>query len=730
MRGFSVWLGVGLAAAGAFVRPDAIAAEPPEDFSTYSPRFEAVRIRDDEAPEIDGDFSDPAWSKAAIIDEFYLVEPEEGGIPSEPTRVYVMYDEKTLYVGVYNYDREPDKIVSQLLARDSPMQNEDSVRIMIDSFGTRRDGYFFATNANGARVDGLIENNSLLRPEWNTIWTVKSKIVADGWIAEFAIPFQSISFDSALDEWGFQILRVIKRKNEEIRWSNIDRTRDRIDLTNRGIMTGVSGVKSGIGLEAQLFVTGAGSYDWELDETDFELDPSANIFYKITPSLTGSLTFNTDFSDAPLDDRQVNTGRFSLFFPETRDFFLQDAAVFEFGGRLFQEEPNGLPFFSRKIGFVNGVPTDIVAGAKLSGKAGPASVGAIAARTGAAGGFDGQYLTAGRASIPLLGESKAGVVFTHGDPTGAETNTVGGLDFQYKNTSRWPGTLFADFAYIRSFSGGENDHMAGADIAYRSSRWNWTGRFENIGEDYDPRLGFINRTGVRRYKANFWRAYRPENSFIRLAETGVYANTITDLDDEVEDRFFGGWIFAMTEAGDEAFAEVERGYLDIRAPFDIAGVVTVPVGEYRFTQYELNVGLSDGRMVGGRGEVRWGGIFDGDFLETEFSVSLRPSKHFTLFAGHEFAKFSLPSGEVDIHVGILGATIAFTPSMFLKTDIQYDNISENLTYFSRFTWEPTPEREIFVSFGHAATIERDNFPESFRAQGSSLALRLGNTLRF
>jgi hypothetical protein len=725
LRGFRCLAGAACALAAA----SAVAQEP-KDFAAYSPRFEAIRIEAGEAPKIDGDLSDPAWSKAAVITEFYQVEPEEGRAPTQPTRALVMYDEKRLYVGVYNYDNEPDKIVRKLMARDSRLQDEDAVRIMIDSFGTFRDGYFFATNANGARVDALIENNSLLRPEWNTIWTVKARVVADGWIAEFSIPFQSISFDASLEDWGFQILRTIRRSNEEIRWSNIDRSRDRIDLTNRGSMSGVEDVQSGIGLEAQLFVTGAAAYDWELDDVDVNLDPSANFFYKITPALTGSLTFNTDFSDAPLDARQVNTGRFSLFFPETRDFFLQDASVFEFGGRVFSDEPNGLPFFSRRIGIVNGRPVDIIAGAKLSGKLGPANVGAIATRTGQAGTIDGQYLTAGRASIPVLAESKAGIVFTHGDPAGAETNTVGGVDFQYKNSSRWPGTLFADFAYVQSLGGGDDGYMAAADVAYRSTRWNWTGRFEHIGEDYNPRLGFVNRTDVRRYRANFFRAYRPENSFIRVAETGTYVNIVTDLDDEVEDRAFGGWVFVGTDAGDETFIEVERTFLDIRDPFDIAGIVPVPVGEYRFTQYEINVGFSQARLIGGRAEVRWGDIFGGDYLEVESSVSFKPGRHFTLGAGHEFTQFSLPTGTVDIHVGRVDATIAFSPSMFLRTDIQYDNISENLTWFSRFTWEPTPEREIFVSFGHTAIIERDNFPESFRAQGTNVALRLGNTVRF
>lgn len=408
------------------------------DFTRYTPRVTAVRIERDSAPVIDGDLSDAVWVRAEPIDKFYQVEPVEGATPSQPTRAYILYDEKNLYIGIYAYDSEPESIRRSQMQRDPALQDDDGLRIMIDPFGSFRDSYFFGVNPNGARSDALVENNNNFRDEWNTIWRAKAQVVEDGWIAEFAIPFQSISFDRSLDEWNFQIIRTVRRNNEEIRWSNIDQNRNRIDLTNPGRLAGIRDVESGVGLEVQTFVTGAGAYDWETDSTDFSFDPSGNVFYKLTPSLTGSLTVNTDFSDTSLDARQVNTGRFSLFFPETRDFFLQDAAVFEFGGRIFNNGPvNGLPFFSRNIGIVNGQPVDIVAGAKLSGKAGPANVGLISARTGSADaiGVDGQFLSAARLSVPVLSESKVGVVFTNGDPTGDVNSSVAGADFQYKKSN-------------------------------------------------------------------------------------------------------------------------------------------------------------------------------------------------------------------------------------------------------------------------------------------------------
>ncbi len=703
----------------------------PRSFETYIPRVEATRLSTDEAPIIDGDISDAVWRKAAVIDEFYQVEPIDGGTPSQPTRVYVAYDERHLYVAVHAFDDEPDQIRRSQLQRDPGLSDDDGFRILIDSYGTFRDSFFFGINPNGARLDALTENGSDFRGEWNVIWRADARVVVDGWTAEFAIPFQSFSFDPRLDDWNLQFIRTIRRNNEEIRWSNIDQNRDRIDLTNPGRLGGIENVTSGKGLEAQLFLTGAGAYDWEADDTDFSLDPSANIFYKITPSLTGSLTLNTDFSDAPLDSRQVNTGRFSLFFPETRDFFLQDAAVFEFGGRAFNST-NGLPFFSRNIGIVRGAPVDIVAGAKLSGKVGPVSIGAISARTGAADalGIDGQYLSSARISIPVLRESKAGIVFSNGDPTGENNNTVAGADFQYKRSNLFgDGVLFADFAYIRSFDDGVGDDMKATEIAYRSQTWNATLRMREIGEHYAPRLGFVNRKGIRRYNPNMFRIFRPENSFIRRAEIGAWTNIITNLNDERLDHYSGTYIEAENDPGDYARIGYERGFVDIREPFSIAGVVPVPVGQYRWNQYSARIETTSARVLGVELSANWGGVYGGDILELGTEISFRPSKHFEIEAEHEYIEFDLPMGEVGIHIASIESTIAFTPDMFINTEIQYDNISEGFTFFSRFSWEPQPHQEVFLSFGHSAIIESEDFPRDFVSQGSSLALRLGHTFR-
>lgn len=702
------------------------------DFETYRPRVNAVRISEDEAPVIDGDLSDPIWQRAERIDEFYQVEPINGATPNQITHAYILYDRKTLYVGIYAYDTEPELIRRSQLQRDLRLRDDDGVRVLIDPFGTFRNGFIFGVNPNGARADGLTQNNNQFLGEWDGIWRANAKVVDDGWMIEYAIPFQTISFDSSLEDWNFQIIRVVRRTNEEIRWSNIDQNRGRIDLTNPGSLSGLEDISSGIGLEVQAFLAGATSYDWETEDVDFEFNPSGNAFYKITPSLTGSLTVNTDFSDAPLDARQVNTGRFSLFFPETRDFFLQDVSVFEFGGRTFRDFNNGLPFFSRNIGIVNGSPVDIVAGAKLSGKAGPASVGLISARTGAADALniDGQYLSSARISIPVLAESKAGIVFSNGDPTGETDNTVAGADFQFQRSNVFgQGTLFADLSYVRSFTDGVQDDLAAGEIAYRSQKWNGTFTVRDIGENYSPELGFVNRTGFRRYRQNAFRRFRPASGFIRRYEFGSFSNMVTDQDDIRTDHVYGAWTEWLSNDGDEFGVTYRRAYEEIRQPFSIAGIVPVNPGIYRWEQYRAFFETTSARTFGVGVEVNWGGIYDGETTQIESSISFRPSRYFELSAEHEYLDFDLPTGEIGVHIASVNSTVAFTPNMAINTEIQYDNISETFTFFSRFRWEPVPEREIFISLGHTALIERETFPGEFVSRGSNFGVRLGHIFR-
>jgi hypothetical protein len=416
---------------------------------------EAARIEASQAPLIDGDLSDIAWANAGIADGFRQERPDVGEAATERTVVRILFDENNIYFGIYAYDSDAAAIAVRAMSRDGDMATSDNLRVMLDPGATRRNGYSFQISASGGRRDGLLQNNTDVLYEWNAIWEARAQVRDDGWVAEMSIPFRSMSYDPGQNVWGFDVNRTIRHKNEVDAWSGYNPVLGFSDLSLAGNMTGISDIERGLGLDVQVYGTTNLRHVAPGNEgTDLSGTAGGNIYYKLTPALTGTLTFNPDFSDSPLDARQVNTTRFSLFFDETRDFFLQDAAAFEFGGYNFiNNSNNARPFFSRNIGLVSGRPVSILGGGKLSGEYAGFGIGALSVVTADQGTAPQQVLSTVRVTRPLFAESKFGMIVTNGDPTGETNNTVLGADIQYRN-SDFLGVMVAqaDLFYERSFS--------------------------------------------------------------------------------------------------------------------------------------------------------------------------------------------------------------------------------------------------------------------------------------
>lgn len=702
----------------------------PSDFSVYQPAINAPRIESDATPTIDGDLSDPEWAQAIVIDEFYQVEPTLGATPGQRTVIRLMYDARALYIAIQAYDDEPERIVANVMRRDGPVWNDDSVRVLLDTYNTRREAFFFQINPLGARFDALLEGPDRAASEWDTIWTAQSRIVEDGWVSEIRIPFQSISVDASAESWGLQFTRRIGRSNEQIRWSNIDQSRSTNDMSFAGRISGVRDIDNGRGLDVQAFGISRWTRNWEAPrEDDFKFEASGNAYYKITPSLTGTLTLNTDFSDTPLDSRQVNTSRFSLFFPETRDFFLQDQQIFAFGGRGLSNDVNGRPFFSRRIGIVNGAPVDILAGAKLSGSLGRYNLGALTTRTRSTELLDPQQLSTVRVSAEVGAESRIGAVLVNGDPTGDTENTVLGVDYQFRNSNVFGGNqLIIDAYALKSISSedSDEDESYGLEIAYPNDRFSGSFRFKQIGENFDPKLGFVNRAGIRSYNGNFRKRWRPQDSFIRHINLGTWYNFVTDLGNELESRTNGVWLGGVGQVGDELFLNLWNSFELIREPFTLPNDVVVPAGEYTWTRGSIFSNTAGNRRASLRFEFVCCDWFDGVRRDYRMEANFRPIRYFDLSISHDISDISLPTGDVTIHINSINANVNVTPNMNFSSEIQYDNISEGLTYFGRFRWEFRPETEIFVSLSHGAVTDF----ESFRSIQSSSVIRIGNTFRF
>ena len=719
------------------------AEEAPIDFVHYEPTAEIARIAGSEAPEIDGDISDPVWSKATRIDKFYQTEPVQGAEPSEITVVYIAYDENNLYFAFDCRDSQPAQILATVMQRDRELWQDDNIRIYLDPYDSARDAMAFLVNSLGTQMDLLIENNSNFYPEWDTIWYVDARRTDDGWTAEMAIPFRSISFDPGIDEWGFEIMRQIRHKNETVRWSQIDQFLPPWNVSEIGSITGIRDTNRGLGLDVQAFGKLKYERDWMQRPRDDSFTPevSGNIFYKITPSLTGTLTLNTDFSDSPLDERQVNTGRFSLFFPETRDFFLQDRTIFEFGGRAMtppNTNINGLPFFTRKIGIVNDEILDLVAGGKISGRIGNLNVGALGVRMDNSDNIDAETLSVARLSADILDDSRIGAILTHGDPDGSGNNTLAGVDFQYQNNNIFNrGRFLADFFYQRSFSddvhgpsGGKDDDMFGFFLGYPNDLLRWFISGKEIGNGFEPALGFVNRRNIRDYNGDYVKRKRFQGGWVQWWEGGVIGNVVTDLDNEVESHKLTLVTALRNQIGDEFKVKASNLREVINQPFLIAGELSVSVGDYHFNQIDVSLISSRSRKVIAFLGVTCCRFYDGDYLGLDNQLEFRLSKYLRLTAKHNMEKFDLPSGKLTVHIGSLDGSINFTPDMQVDTQMQYDNISERFSFSARYRWFPRPETEVFIAVGQTADMRSNDFPSHFDPDQTQFTVRLGHTFRY
>ena len=666
-------------------------SESPPPFKRRT--IQAVRIETGDAPVIDADLSDAAWERAAVIDEFTQRSPNPYEPATERTVVRVLYDADNLYFGFYNYDSAPDQIVVRNKQRDGNVWTSDSVMIYLDPGQSRRNAYNFEIGASGGRTDQLELNNTEELREWNTIFEARARIVSDGWVAEFAIPFKSLSYEATQTTWGFDVARRIFHKNERVHWSGFNPALDFTDVSQSGDLVGIENVSQGIGLDVQVHGAPRLRHDWRRGDDDgLSMTAGGNAFYKVTPALTNTLTINPDFSDAPLDIRQVNTTRFSLFTPETRDFFLQDVAAFEFGGRSFGRNSadrvsnNGRPFFSRNIGLVQGRQISLPVGNKLSGQFGGFDVGAFSVLTDRpSADKDGQILSVARVTHPVLAESKVGFVFTNGDPTGLTDNTVAGADFQYRNSNLFGNkVLQADMLFMKSFSSAAgNDDSAALSLNFPNEPWSGDFLFKQIGADFTPALGFVNRTAMRQYVGTIARLTRYRNAYLNTVQFGANVEFVTDLQNVLESRANDVFVTARSRIGDSATLRVIDSFENVPAPFFLPKSVPVFAGTYRWTTVNVGVRTFNGRLLTLQADVTCCRFYDGDAVATRVTLILRPSTLFEISIGHQANAIDLPTGAVDIHLATTDAVVNLTPDMQVALQAQYDNISENVAHNSR-----------------------------------------------
>lgn len=676
-------------------------------------RYRAVATRTDTPPEIDGVIGEAEWGAAEAFDDFTQVNPREGDPVTERTEVRILYDDDFLYIAVNCFDSEPEKIRTTVKARDGEFSFDDFLSISIDSYDSKRNGFLFETNPLGARRDALIENNRDLAFDWDGIWYAAGTTDERGWHVELAIPFKTLSFKADAERWGFNIQRIIRRKLETVRWASPLQVRGLNQVSAAGDLVGISGIDQGIGLDLKPFGVFSFENDEDSGEQSTEFDAGLDLFYRVTPQLNFALTVNTDFAETEVDDRRVNLTRFPLFFPEKRDFFLQDTDVFRFGGI----GRNPLPYFSRRIGISpEGNPLDIFYGARLSGRIGDANVGILNVQVDEGDGIEAKNLTVGRVAFNVLEESTVGFITTVGDPQTNGENFLVGADFNYRNSRDFGSDVLEAHGFVlqteTSDAGGDSSAFGGS-VRYNSDDFQWNTFFTHIGPEHNPALGFSPRRGIREYIANTRKRWRPEG--IRRVDLSVNGSIITDTRDALEtvDLTPAGFELEL-ESGDVVGGEVRWEREVLSDPFEIADGVVIGTGRYDYVSGRAYAQTNTARQLRGRLEGRFGEFFDGHRVDTIARVEWRPNATVGSTVEYEQNEVDLPGGDFIARIVRIRGDLAFSTDLTTSVNLQWDNVSDQAGLNARMRWIIEPGSELILVFNQGARTvdERVEFTTS------------------
>jgi hypothetical protein len=700
---------------------------------------------------IDGLLDEPIWSTAPKIGELIQQQPETGQSPTERTEVTLLRDEDNLYIGIAAYDAEPERVIGTQMARDGSLNADDRIEILLDTFRDQRSAFYFATNPAGALVDGLVFADGELNTDWDAIWRVRTTRTTQGWTAEFAIPFKSLSFPAESSVWGFNVARNIYRKLEDNRWSGARLETQFLQVSEAGEITNLNDLTQGIGLDVRPFLAGRWLHLGRTGIDDFDPKPGLDIFYHLTPSLKFTATFNTDFGETEADARQINLTRFSLLFPEKRDFFLEGAGVFSFAS-TGPDPPGGIPpagadvfpFFSRQIGLLAGQEIPINAGLKLIGTAGRTEIGVLDVRTrdvdvGGRQIVDDKNFFVGRIKRNLFEQSYIGAIFTNGNPASGADGQTYGADMRLA-TSRLLGrsrNLVVNAYGVRSDNGGrsEKDWSYGASAYYPNDKVVAQVAFKEMQENFRPALGFVQRENARLFRVGA--SYNPRPRFLNIQQMfhDVFYTRFTRLDNQqVEswDLYIAPLDWHL-RSGDSihAVADINPTYERLFERFEIAPGVILPPGEYQFLRHRGVVTTASKRPLSGSLSVGWGAYWSGRAEQVTASLTYKVPPEFTISVSSNQTFARLPEGDFIARIFTSNVNFAASPSLALSNLIQYDNRSRNLGWQSRVRWTLQPGNDLFIAFNQGwVQEEQENRSLRFRTEDTRLSMKFQYSYRF
>ena len=662
-------------------------------------QISAVRI--DEFLNIDGKFDEPEWGEIQFMGNFTQREPEFGEPATEDTRFALLYNQQQLYIGIKCFDKEPNKIIAREMRRDVLLDTDDNFKIVFDTFHDKRNGFYFAINPNGCRRDATFsDEGQSFNSEWNGIWECETEINDKGWFAEIAIPWKTLRFAKTDTlTWGMNLMRQIRRKNEEVFWQLISRDTGRLGLfrvSQIGILTGLSGMEAGGNLEIEPYIVGSSTKDATTDfdfanKSDWGFDSKLNI----TSNLVMNFTWNTDFAQVEADQERINLTRFSLYFPEKRDFFLDGAEIFNFGGQSIIGSKwgpgNGIRlFYSRRMGINSGYQQPINNGLKIFGKAGDYHMGLLNVLTEEMSVTDDDELkqfkannsTVLRLRKEVLNRSSIGMMFLNKEELNStHYNRSFGLDANFPLTDVFTlngslaGTMGPDYSDEGVIYKMDENNLAGNfEADYESDLWKFKLSHLNIQKNFNAEMGFTPRTNIKNTEADI--AFSPRSTRFPSIRQFMYRLEFVYLTNQFNTKLQNTQRAVMGiiyQNGSVLFLGLvnEREYIE--NDWETRPGFLIPSDTYQKFDTFLYFRSDVSKKIFGESILSYGDYYTGKSLFFSPSIYLTSIDRFNAQFNFDINYITMPEGSFNAQTFGCRLYYYFSTRLYLKAYIQYND---------------------------------------------------------
>lgn len=659
---------------------------------------------------LDGILDEESWQQADSSGDFIINLPRVGYPASENTVIRVLYDERNLYIGAHAYDSEPDRLTISGLQQDFQTHDSDVFAVAIDTYHDYQNAFLFATNPAGATFDAQVFNDSRqTNRAWEGVIHIKTQMHDEGWTAEIAIPFTTLRFARTDGEqiWGINFMRRVRRQNEDGYWAPIDRQYRVHKMSRAGTLTGLTDLRQGRNLTLKPYASAGRKVGaLRVDDSGNEFDAGFDLKYGVTPRLTLDVTAFTDFSQVEVDQEQVNLTRFPLFFPEKRDFFMENEGIFTLGDLTERNYRMGSSlhqftlFHSRRIGLSEDrQPVPILGGARLTGRLGGFEVGLLNVQTQSSNDISPENFAVARLRRNVLGNSDVGFMFINRQPNGGDTtgyyNRSFGLDGNFRLLRYMIINSYFTATDEPDVTGNRN--AARVQVAWRDPVWDASVFAKHVGDAFNPEVGFVLRRNVRQLFATV--GAHPQPGIPQVIEFNPYVDVdlISSLDWTLESRAINGGLGTTFIDGGILTLQHSNRWERLLEADDVLGI-EIPAGEYRFGDASLDYRSSGARVISGNVRLSHGGFFNGEKTSVALGALLRPSFHLSIdgTAQHNAVMLSDSSFTADVFGGRI--RYAYSTKLFLSAFVQYNTSSDELVTNVRFNFIHAPLSDLFLVY--------------------------------